>query len=145
MHEGIRLGSGSDYNEVSENYVHDIPGDGRGINTDVDSSWNWLHHNVVRRVAIGYNDQMSGWGNRWEYNLATDYRQWGLSIRMKDSSLTSPTPGAQHHGCHCPLQYREEPRRHRPRHRPRDEHPRHLHRQRLRDGLRRPQSAHLLD
>ena len=92
MHEGIRLGSGSDYNEVSENYVHDIPGDGRGINTDVDSSWNWLHHNVVRRVAIGYNDQMSGWGNRWEYNLATDYRQWGLSIRMKDSSLTSPTP-----------------------------------------------------
>ncbi len=91
MQEGIRLGSAADYNEVTGNTVHDLPGDGRGINTDVDGSWNYIHHNTVTNVAIGYNDQMSGWGNRWEYNTVSGYRTYGFGFRLMDASLTMPS------------------------------------------------------
>ncbi len=91
MQEGIRLGSAADFNEVTGNLVHDLPGDGRGINTDVDGSWNYIHHNTVRNVAIGYNDQMSGWGNRWEYNLVDGYRTYGFGFRLMDAKLTQPS------------------------------------------------------
>ena len=91
MQEGIRLGSAADYNEVTGNRVHDLPGDGRGINTDVDGSWNYIHHNTVTNVAIGYNDQMSGWGNRWEYNTVSGYRTYGFGFRLMDASLTMPS------------------------------------------------------
>ena len=91
MQEGIRIGSAANYNEVTGNRVHDLPGDGRGINTDVDASWNYFHHNAVTNVAIGYNDQMSGWGNRWEYNTVTNYRTYGFGFRLKDATLTMPS------------------------------------------------------
>ncbi|GAB4075954.1 fibronectin type III domain-containing protein [Nostocoides australiense] len=91
MQEGIRVGSAANYNEIYDNYVHDLPGDGRGINTDVDGSWNHIHHNRVENVAIGYNDQMSGWGNRWEYNTVTNYRVYGMGFRLKDATLVSPS------------------------------------------------------
>ena len=91
MQEGIRLGSAADYNEVTGNRVHDLPGDGRGINTDVDGSWNYIHHNTVTNVAIGYNDQMSGWGNRWEYNTVTGYRTYGFGFRLMDARLAQPS------------------------------------------------------
>ena len=98
MQEGIRLGSAADYNEVTGNRVHDLPGDGRGINTDVDGSWNYFHHNTVTNVAIGYNDQMSGWGNRWEYNTVTGYRTYGLGFRLMDATLTAPSYASSSNG-----------------------------------------------
>lgn len=91
MQEGIRFGSAADYNEVYENTVHDLPGDGRGINTDVDSSWNRIHHNRVSNVAIGLNEQMAGWGNRWEYNTVTNYRVYGMGLRLKDAKMSQPS------------------------------------------------------
>jgi len=91
MQEGIRIGSAANYNEITGNTVHDLPGDGRGINTDVDASWNYIHHNTVRNVAIGYNDQMSGWGNRWEYNTVDGYRVYGIGFRLKDATLSAPS------------------------------------------------------
>ena len=91
MQEGIRLGSAANYNEVAFNTVHDLPLDGRGVNTDVDASWNYIHHNTVRNVAIGYNDQMSGWGNRWEYNTVDGYRVYGIGFRLKDATLSAPS------------------------------------------------------
>jgi len=98
MQEGIRLGSAANYNEVSGNFVHDLPGDGRGVNTDVDSSWNYIHHNRVDNVAIGYNDQMSGWGNRWEYNTVNNYRVYGMGFRLMDAKLTSPSRASSSNG-----------------------------------------------
>lgn len=91
MQEGIRIGSAANYNEIRNNHVHDLPGDGRAINTDVDSSWNYLHHNRADTVAIGYNDQMSSWGNRWEHNTVAGYRSYGMAFRLKDASLTEPS------------------------------------------------------
>ncbi len=91
MQEGIRIGSAADYNTVTGNYVHDLPGDGRGINTDVDASFNSIHHNRVHNVAIGYNDQMSGWNNRWEYNVVTNYRTYGFGFRLMDAPLATPS------------------------------------------------------
>jgi len=91
MQEGIRVGSASNYNTVSGNRVEDLPGDGRAYNTDVDSSFNVFERNIARRVAIGYNDQMSGWGNTWRYNRVEDYRDYGYSFRLMDASLTRPS------------------------------------------------------
>ena len=98
MQEGIRLGSAADYNEVTGNIVHDLPGDGRGINTDVDASWNDFHRNTVSNVAIGYNDQMSGWGNRWEYNTVSGYRTYGFGFRLMDAQLATPSYASSSNG-----------------------------------------------
>jgi len=91
MQEGIRLGSSSNYNVVTANRIEDLPGDGRAYNTDVASSWNTFERNVARRVAIGYNDQMSGWGNRWIRNSVDSYRTYGFGFRLKDGSLSRPS------------------------------------------------------
>lgn len=91
MQEGIRLGSASSYNVVTGNLVEHLPGDGRAMNTDVDASWNTFRGNTANDVAIGYNDQMSGWGNVWDHNVATNFRVWGINLRGLDSSLTLPS------------------------------------------------------
>ena len=91
MQEGIRLGTSSNYNTVTNNYVHDLPGDGRAFNTDVDSSWNTFRNNRAANVAIGYNDQMSGWGNVWTRNTVTGFRTYGYGVRLMDGKLTLPS------------------------------------------------------
>lgn len=91
MQEGIRLGSGSSYNTVSQNLVEHLPGDGRAMNTDVDASWNTFRNNVADDVAIGYNDQKSGWGNVWDHNTASNFRVWGLNFRGLDAKLPLPS------------------------------------------------------
>jgi hypothetical protein len=91
MQEGIRIGAASSYNTVTNNVVERLPGDGRAINTDTDPSWNLISRNRANDVAIGYNDQMAGWGNRWEYNTVTNFRVNGLNFRAKDASLTRPS------------------------------------------------------
>ena len=98
MQEGIRLGSAANYNEVAFNTVHDLPLDGRGVNTDVDASWNYIHHNAARNVSIGYNDQMSGWGNRWEFNKVDSYRQYGMGFRLMDATLAQPSKASSTNG-----------------------------------------------
>jgi hypothetical protein len=91
MQEGVRLGSASSYNVVEHNTAEHLPGDGRAFATDVDASFNVFAHNTANDVAMGYNDQMSGWGNRWEYNTATNFRVWGLNFRGLDASLRAPS------------------------------------------------------
>lgn len=91
MQEGIRLGSASSYNVVTGNLVEHLPGDGRAMNTDVDASWNVFRGNTANDVAIGYNDQMSGWGNVWDHNVATSFRVWGLNFRGLDAKLPLPS------------------------------------------------------
>ncbi|CCH78164.1 exported hypothetical protein [Nostocoides japonicum T1-X7] len=91
MYEGVRLGSASAYNTVSNNKVANIPSDGRAFNTDVDASWNVFTHNTASGVALGYNDQMSGWGNQWTYNTVTSPRTAGFSFRAMDSKLSKPS------------------------------------------------------
>lgn len=91
MQEGIRLGSASSYNTVSQNLVEHLPGDGRAMNTDVDASWNTFRNNVADDIAIGYNDQKSGWGNVWDHNTASNFRVWGLNFRGLDSKLPLPS------------------------------------------------------
>ncbi|MCA0180734.1 MAG: DUF1565 domain-containing protein [Actinobacteria bacterium] len=98
MHEGIRIGTASNYNYVAENVVHDLEGDGRGINTDVDSSYNLIQFNKVANVAIGYNDQMAGWGNVWQYNEVRNFRQLGFGVRLKDFALTLPSKDTSANG-----------------------------------------------
>ncbi len=91
MQEGIRIGTSSNYNTVTNNYVHDLQGDGRAFNTDVDSSWNTFSGNRAANVAIGYNDQMSGWGNVWKKNSVTGFRTYGYGVRLMDGKLTTPS------------------------------------------------------
>ena len=91
MQEGIRMGTASNYNKVTGNNVHDLPGDGRAYNTDVDSSWNTITGNRATNVAIGYNDQMSGWGNVWKSNTVTSFRTYGYGVRLMDGKLTLPS------------------------------------------------------
>lgn len=91
MQEGIRLGSASNYNVISNNTIKDLPGDGWGINTDVDSSYNTIRDNDVRNVSIGYADQMAGWGNEWVGNEVRQYRTYGYALRLMDSTLKSPS------------------------------------------------------
>ncbi|CCH75399.1 exported hypothetical protein [Nostocoides australiense Ben110] len=91
MHEGIRLGTASNYNYVARNSVHDLPGDGRAYNTDVDSSYNLFQFNRANKVAIGFNEQMAGWGNTWEYNAVTNFRVFGYGLRLKDAKLPLPS------------------------------------------------------
>ncbi|MEO3938867.1 hypothetical protein V3N99_19235 [Dermatophilaceae bacterium Soc4.6] len=91
MQEGIRLGNGSDYNVVVGNRVRDLPAGGRGITTDQDSSWNLITQNRVNSVDIAFNEQMSGWGNTWSYNVANNARVAAFSFRMEDIKLTTPS------------------------------------------------------
>lgn len=91
MYEGVRLGSASAYNTVSNNRVANIPSDGRAFNTDVDASWNTFTRNTASGVALGYNDQMSGWGNQWTYNTVTSPRTAGFSFRAMDGKLSKPS------------------------------------------------------
>lgn len=97
MQEGIRIGTASNYNYVANNNVHDIEGDGRAINTDVDSSFNLIQFNKVNNVAIGFNDQMSGWGNVWQYNQVSNFRNLGFAIRLKDNTLAAPSMNTSAH------------------------------------------------
>lgn len=91
MQEGMRFGSASDYNTVEDNLVENLQGDGRAINTDVDASWNLFQRNTARNVNIGFNDQMSGWGNRWLYNKVEGFVTYGFSFRGMDDVLTTPS------------------------------------------------------
>ncbi len=91
MQEGIRVGGSASYNTITGNRVHDLPVGGRAITTDQDGSFNVFSHNTASGVDIGFNDEMSGWGNRWEYNTATAYRTAGFSLRMMDGRLTTPS------------------------------------------------------
>ncbi|MDQ2755067.1 MAG: hypothetical protein M3Y71_00625 [Actinomycetota bacterium] len=91
MQEGIRLGNGSDYNAVVGNRVRDLPANGRGITTDQDSSWNLITQNRVNSVDIAYNEQQSGWGNTWSYNIANHARVAAFSFRMEDVKLATPS------------------------------------------------------
>ncbi|HET7474567.1 MAG TPA: hypothetical protein VFJ97_00915 [Dermatophilaceae bacterium] len=91
MQEGIRLGSATSYAAVRNNLVEHLPGDGRAMNTDVDASWNTFRNNRANDVAMGYNDQMSGWGNVWDHNVASNFRVWGLNFRGIDASLPQPS------------------------------------------------------
>lgn len=91
MQEAIRLGTASNYNLVARNYVHDLGDDGRGIATDVDASFNTFEYNKAVNVPIGYNDEMSGWGNTWRNNTVTKFRILGFGFRMKDSVLKVPS------------------------------------------------------
>ncbi|MGL5866953.1 MAG: hypothetical protein ACRCYX_14000 [Dermatophilaceae bacterium] len=86
MQEGIRLGNSSSYNHITRNLVTDLPGNGRAVTTDQDASWNLIEHNTARNVDIGFNDQMSGWGNTWQYNTVPSYRTAGLSFRIMDGT-----------------------------------------------------------
>lgn len=91
MQEGIRLGNASSYNKLSGNTVKDLPGIGRGITTDQDASWNVIERNTTSGVDIGFNDQMSGWGNTWQHNTAASYRTAGFSFRIMDGPLSAPS------------------------------------------------------
>ncbi|MDQ2755068.1 MAG: hypothetical protein M3Y71_00630 [Actinomycetota bacterium] len=91
MQEGIRLGNGSDYNVVVGNRVRDLPAGGRAITTDQDSSWNLFTQNRVNGVDIAFNDQQSGWGNTWSYNLTLNPRISAFSMRMEDIGLSTPS------------------------------------------------------
>ncbi|MBB2987720.1 right-handed parallel beta-helix repeat-containing protein [Terracoccus luteus] len=91
MQEGIRTGSASSYNTVSDNVVTELPTDGRGITTDIDASFNTFSHNTVRGVDIGLNDQESGWGNVWRGNLVVDNRGAGMVFRGADARLRQPS------------------------------------------------------
>ncbi|RKT78453.1 parallel beta helix pectate lyase-like protein [Terracoccus luteus] len=91
MQEGIRVGGSSAYNTVTGNTVYNLPGDGRAFTTDEDGSWNTFSDNTARNVAIGFNDQMSGWGNQWTNNRVDTFRTAGISLRAMDAKLTKPS------------------------------------------------------
>jgi hypothetical protein len=91
MQEGIRLGMASNYNLVQDNVVEDLEGDGRAFNTDVDASWNTFRGNTARNVAMGYNEQKGGWGNRWLHNRSEGARVYGFAFRLADGRLARPS------------------------------------------------------
>lgn len=91
MQEGVRLGMASNYNVVENNTVADLLGDGRAFNTDVDASWNTFRGNTARNVAMGYNDQKGGWGNRWLRNRSEGARVYGFAFRLGDGVLARPS------------------------------------------------------
>lgn len=91
MQEGIRTGSASSYNTIAHNTVTDLPTDGRGITTDIDASFNVFEFNTVKNVALGLNDQESGWGNIWRSNLVTGVRGPAMVFRGADAKLKRPS------------------------------------------------------
>ena len=90
MMEGIRLGRASSYNVVEGNTVTDLPGDSRGIASDVNSSWNVIRYNRVARAFIGFNEQAGGGGNEWAQNVAESNRAFGFAIFSQGYSLSRP-------------------------------------------------------
>ena len=64
--------------------MHDLPGDGRAFNTDVDGGFNLFQNNIATNVAIGFSDQMAGWGNTWVGNRASKYRTCSASGSRRD-------------------------------------------------------------
>lgn len=91
MQEGIRLGSATSYVQVEGNRVSDIHGTGRAFSTDVDASYNTFSHNTATDVYLGYNEQMSGWGNVWEFNAVQGFSTYGFSVRVMDGRLPQPS------------------------------------------------------
>lgn len=91
MQEGIRLGAASNYNVVEDNTASDLAGNGRAFTTDLDASYDTIQRNNAMRALIGFNEQESGWQNRWLYNTADSMRAAGFSFRDKDSQLTLPS------------------------------------------------------
>lgn len=91
MQEGIRFGTASNYNLITGNLVENLPADGRALTTDVDASFNTFTGNTARNVNIGFNDEMSGWGNEWSRNTASGFRDTGFNFRGMDSPLKSPS------------------------------------------------------
>ena len=98
MQEGIRVDTGSDYNLIDGNTISDLPGDGRAFTTDVTASYNTFTHNTATNVAIGFNDQMAGWGNLWSHNTVTGYRSAGIAFRMMDAPLKAPSMATSTYG-----------------------------------------------
>lgn len=91
MQEGIRIDDGSNYNTISYDTISDLQGDGRAFTTDQTASYNTFSHNTASDVAIGYNEEMSGWGNTWADNTVTGYRTVGYAYRTMDFPLTAPS------------------------------------------------------
>jgi hypothetical protein len=63
--------------------VHSLPGDGRAMTNDQDASYNTLSSNHADSVAIGYNDEMSGWHNHWTYNDVINFRAVNYAFRSQ--------------------------------------------------------------
>ncbi|MBA2565691.1 MAG: right-handed parallel beta-helix repeat-containing protein [Gemmatimonadetes bacterium] len=91
MSEGIRFSGAAAYNLVERNVVEDIPGLGRGIATDVYSSWNTIRANRVSRTEIGFSEQLGGWGNSWTDNVSDGNRRAGFYIYWMGASDPQPT------------------------------------------------------
>ncbi|MGG5258050.1 hypothetical protein [Phycicoccus avicenniae] len=91
MQEGIRVDNGSNYNVIDRNRIADLPGDGRAFTTDQTASYNRFTYNTASNIAIGFNDQMAGWGNLWDHNTVTGYRSAGIAFRMMDAPLRTPS------------------------------------------------------
>ncbi|HVX43396.1 MAG TPA: DUF1565 domain-containing protein [Mycobacteriales bacterium] len=91
MQEGIRLGSATSYVQVESNQVSDIHGTGRAFSTDVDASYNTFSRNTATDVYQGFNEQMSGWGNVWEFNTVRDFSSYGFAVRVMDGRLSQPS------------------------------------------------------
>jgi len=98
MQEGIRVDTGSNYNLIDGNTISDLPGDGRAFTTDVTASYNTFTHDTATNVAIGFNDQMAGWGNLWSRNTVTGYRSAGIAFRMMDAPLKTPSMATSTYG-----------------------------------------------
>lgn len=93
MEEGIRMGSGSNYNLITDNLTEDLSGRGRGFAADTHASWNTFSDNLARRTYMGFNEQTGGWGNRWIENRAVSTRAAGFSVDGKDGWKTRPDIG----------------------------------------------------
>jgi Right handed beta helix region len=91
MQEGIRVDDGSNYNTIQNNTVTNLPGDGRAFTTDQTASYNTFKNNTASSVAIGFNEEMSGWGNVWADNTVTGYREVGFAFRLMDAPLSAPS------------------------------------------------------
>lgn len=91
MQEGIRIDGASNYNLITDNLVEDLPGDGRAFTTDQDASYNTIEQNTATNVSVGFNDEMSGWGNNWLDNGVSGFRSAGFAFRLADGSLAQPS------------------------------------------------------
>ncbi|MBA2565357.1 MAG: DUF1565 domain-containing protein [Gemmatimonadetes bacterium] len=93
MSEGIRFSGASDYNLVEGNTVETIEGKGRGITTDVFASFNTIRANTVRGAAIGYSEQLGGWGNKWLDNTAENNSRTGYAVFVMGNQTAPSDPG----------------------------------------------------
>ncbi len=90
MNESFRLGRGSSYNIVQGNRSDNLPGKGRGFATDVHAGWNTFRGNRATRTFVGFNEQLAGWGNVWEYNVSEANRRGGYQVYLQGGADTSP-------------------------------------------------------